>query len=181
MSEEHTPVLIVGGSLVGLSAAVFLRRQGIDVILVERHPSTSIHPRTPGYNARTMELFRAAGIEDAVRDAGPWQLNDSGLLWAETLTSANHRWLRPGNMHGPEDDFSEVSPSDFVALAQDKLELVLREAAERLGADCRYNTELVSFTPDADGVTAILTDRNTGNRRGVQSGSLPTRAAARSG
>ena len=49
-----------------------LSRHGVSVILAERARSgTSIHPRTPGYNARTMELFRAAGVEEAVRAAGP--------------------------------------------------------------------------------------------------------------
>jgi putative polyketide hydroxylase len=162
MPEQDIPVLIVGGSLVGLSTALFLRRQGIDVVLVERHPGTSIHPRTPGYNARTMELFRAAGVEQALLAAGPWQLDDSGVLWAESLTSENYRWLQPPSMHGPREDFSAVSPSKTLVLSQDKVEPALREHAGQLGADLRFNTELASFTADADGVTAVLANRSTG-------------------
>ncbi|WP_188196957.1 FAD-dependent oxidoreductase [Nonomuraea sp. SYSU D8015] len=164
MSDERTQVLIVGGSLVGLSAALFLRRHGVDVVLAERHPGTSIHPRTPGYNARTMELFRAAGVEEAVRAAGPWQLTDSGLLWAESLTSPNHHWLAPPNARGAQEGFSDVSPCDDAVLSQDVLEPVLREHAEALGADLRFGTELQSFENGPDGVTAVLTDRASGAR-----------------
>jgi 2-polyprenyl-6-methoxyphenol hydroxylase-like FAD-dependent oxidoreductase len=38
-------VLIVGGSLVGLSTALFLRLHGVDCLSVERHSGTAIHPR----------------------------------------------------------------------------------------------------------------------------------------
>jgi putative polyketide hydroxylase len=38
-------VLIVGGSLVGLSAAAFLGHHGISAYVVEKHAGTSIHPR----------------------------------------------------------------------------------------------------------------------------------------
>jgi len=37
-------VLIVGGSLVGLSTALFLRLHGVSCLAVERHASTAIHP-----------------------------------------------------------------------------------------------------------------------------------------
>ncbi|ASU84038.1 hypothetical protein CDO52_15685 [Nocardiopsis gilva YIM 90087] len=167
MSHERTQVVIVGGSLVGLCIALFLRRYGVEVVLAERHPGTSIHPRTPGYNARTMELFRAAGVEHAVRAADPWQLTDSGLLWAESLTSPEYHWLHPPNARRAEEGFSDVGPCDDMVLSQDRLEPVLRENAERLGADLRFGTELTSFTRQADGVTAILTDRATGTRSTV--------------
>ncbi|MFI7454192.1 FAD-dependent monooxygenase [Nonomuraea sp. NPDC049714] len=161
MSHQYTEVLIVGGSLVGLSAALFLRRHGVGVILAERHSGTSIHPRTPGYNARTMELFRAAGVEEAVRAAGPWRLNGSGLLWAESLTSPHHYWIeRPS----ARQDLSDVSPCEDVMLSQDVLEPVLREHAEALGADLRFGTELRAYDDGPDGVTAVLQERATGAR-----------------
>ena len=63
------PVLIVGGGPVGLSASLLLARHGARSLLVERHPGTSIHPKARGINVRTMEVFRQAGAEDAVRAA----------------------------------------------------------------------------------------------------------------
>lgn len=62
MQTDKTSVLITGGSLVGLSAAMFLGLKGVNTILVERHAGSSAHPRALGYTQRTMELFDAAGI-----------------------------------------------------------------------------------------------------------------------
>lgn len=65
--DLHVPVLVVGGSLVGLSASVFLGRLGVEHLLVEKHADTSVHPRGRGNNVRTMELFRTAGIDSQIR------------------------------------------------------------------------------------------------------------------
>jgi len=58
MKQDEALVLVVGGSLVGLSAALFLAARGVATILVERYPGSSPHPRAIGYTARTMELLR---------------------------------------------------------------------------------------------------------------------------
>src|SRR5262245_34375134 len=61
-NSEETAVLIAGGSLVGLSAAMFLSARGVRPILVERHPGSSPHPRAIGYTPRTLELYRSVGL-----------------------------------------------------------------------------------------------------------------------
>jgi len=38
---QHTQVIILGGSLVGLSASLFLAYHGVPHVLVEKHPSSS--------------------------------------------------------------------------------------------------------------------------------------------
>ena len=68
-ADGRLPVLIVGGSLVGLSTSLFLGRLGVPHVLVEKHSGTSHHPRGRGNNVRTMELYRVAGVESAIRDA----------------------------------------------------------------------------------------------------------------
>ena len=40
--ETSTSVLIVGGSLNGLTTALLLARRGVPCLVVERHPRTSI-------------------------------------------------------------------------------------------------------------------------------------------
>ena len=62
-------MLIIGGSLVGLSAALFLGQQGVPTVVVERHLGSSLHPRAIGYTARTLELFRAVGLGKAIPQA----------------------------------------------------------------------------------------------------------------
>ncbi|KKD01936.1 FAD-dependent monooxygenase, partial [Streptomyces sp. WM6386] len=79
-TTHKVPVLIVGGSLVGLSTSLFLGRLGVRHTLVERHAGTSIHPRGRGNNVRTMELFRTAGVEPGIREAAATLDDNHGIL-----------------------------------------------------------------------------------------------------
>lgn len=168
MYDEKTPVLIAGGGLVGLSMAVFLGQHGVPPLLVERHSGTANHARTPAYNPRTMELFRSCGVEDAIRAADHWPIERSGILWVETLAGKEIGWLEPPEFKVDMDAFTEVSPTTWAVCRQNRLEPVLRAHAERLGGDLRFGTKLVSFEPDDDGVTALVEDREGGNRRTVR-------------
>src|SRR5580700_11709115 len=67
----QVPVLVVGGGLVGLSAAMFLAWRGVPTVLVERHAGSSPHPRAIGYTPRTMELYRAVGLGSRIPEAPP--------------------------------------------------------------------------------------------------------------
>ncbi|MFF7678169.1 FAD-dependent oxidoreductase [Actinacidiphila glaucinigra] len=161
-AEDRVPVLIVGGSLVGLSSSVFLGRLGVRHVLVEKHPGTSIHPRGRGNNLRTMELFRTAGAEPLIRRAASVLADNHGILQAESLTSDNAEWLF--REIDPGGRLSGISPSGWCLCSQNDLEPVLLDYARTLGGDLRFSTELVSFTQDDDGVTCELMDRETGER-----------------
>src|SRR4051794_7697860 len=80
MPSSEARVLIVGGGTVGLSAAVFLARRGVPALVVERHPSLSIHPRAIGAGVRSMELFRGIGLETALREAAAPLANKGGWV-----------------------------------------------------------------------------------------------------
>ena len=69
MEPREVPVLISGGGLVGLSAAMFLAQHGIPSLVVERLTAPSPLPRAAFFHMRTLELFRECGIEDEVREA----------------------------------------------------------------------------------------------------------------
>src|SRR5262249_21304417 len=69
MSErDEVPVLIVGGGMVGLSAATFLAQQGIRSVALERLKASSPLPRAAFFHMRTLEMFRSVGIESRVRE-----------------------------------------------------------------------------------------------------------------
>ena len=59
---QKTPVLIVGGSLVGLTTALLLARHGVQALAVERHSGTAIHPRAGHFQIRTIEILREMGL-----------------------------------------------------------------------------------------------------------------------
>jgi putative polyketide hydroxylase len=83
-------VLVVGDGLVGLAASMVLAQQGLRVWVVERHDSTSSHSKLRGVSARTMELYRSAGIEEAVRAAGE---NHFGVAIGESLSGEYERYI----------------------------------------------------------------------------------------
>ncbi|MEV6883993.1 FAD-dependent monooxygenase [Streptomyces sp. NPDC051135] len=163
---HRVPVLVVGGSLVGLSTSLFLGRLGVRHTLVERHAGTSIHPRGRGNNVRTMELFRVAGAEPDIRRAAATLADNHGILQAPTLAGDAGEWLfkqiDPGN------GLARFSPSSWCLCSQNDLEPELLTHAAGLGGDLRFGTEMLSFEADNDGVTAIVKSRETGEHTTIR-------------
>jgi 2-polyprenyl-6-methoxyphenol hydroxylase-like FAD-dependent oxidoreductase len=165
MQEEDIPVLIVGGSLVGLSTAMFLGWHGIRALVVERHPGTAIHPRAAMFNQRTLETFRSVGIEAEIMDlANAEFLQDGAIVAVETLAGRELASFLPTLNHGVLD----VSPCRRVYCTQNVLEPILRRRAEALGARTCFNSEVADFCEADDGVRAIVRDRTSGAERAVQ-------------
>ena len=72
MSPSNATVAIIGGGPVGLVCSALLSLHGIEHVVFERQPDTSIHPKAVGLNQRTLEIFRKIGVEDEVkRQAAP--------------------------------------------------------------------------------------------------------------
>lgn len=163
---HHTPVLIVGGSLVGLSTSLFLGRLGVEHTLVERHSGTSIHPRGRGNNVRTMELFRVAGIERRIEEAASVLADNHGILQTPTLVGDAGEWLF--KEIDPGGGLARFSPSGWCLCSQNDLEPVLLESARALGGDLRFSTELMSFEQGPEGVTAQVKSRETGEHTTVR-------------
>ncbi|MDH6113756.1 putative polyketide hydroxylase [Kitasatospora sp. MAP12-15] len=153
MSSDEAPVLIVGGSLVGLSTALFLAYHEVPCTLVERHPGTSVHPRAVGYYPRTVELLRQAGVEPAALRAAAGFESHRTRAGVESL--AGEVLFSREELDGA-DSLTDLTPSRLLLLPQDRLEPLLRARAEALGADLRFGTELLSFDEQPGKVTAQL-------------------------
>lgn len=162
----RVPALIVGGSLVGLSASVFLGRLGIDHLVVERRAATSEHPRGRGNNMRTMEVFRTAGLEPDIRKAAATLAGNHGIMQTDRLRGGQSRWLSARLTGRPPE--AEVCSALRCACSQNDLEPVLLAHARALGGDVRFGTELVSFTQDQEGVSGTLRDRESGETYSVR-------------
>src|SRR5919106_436070 len=165
------PVLIVGGSLVGLSTALFLSSHGIPSILIERHQSTSNHPRAAGYNLRTMELFRSVGLEQIIHDAGLNLTGSGGILVVESLTGKEIGWFEPPYHKYSNKDILQISPvKRWGVCAQDVLEPILRKRIEEIGiADLRFNNELLSFEEHKEEcVNTLVKERSSDHKYRVR-------------
>nr|WP_219726839.1 FAD-dependent monooxygenase [Janthinobacterium sp. AD80] len=155
----HTPVLIIGGSLVGLSASLFLAWRGVPHILVEKHHGSAAHPRATGFTEHTLEFFRAAGIAERIPQVPP----GASVRRARVASLAGQHYEElPWTPGQPEERDGKASPTTGAAIAQDLLEPILREAARARGADLRTGVELLSVQQDAQRVTAQLRQRDTG-------------------
>ena len=151
------PVLIVGGSLNGLSAALLLARRSVPCLLVERHPDTSIQYKFRGISPRTMEIYRAAGIEDEIRARDLIDDRAASIARVKNLSAPDISWQGV-----PWSDTSDLGSTPAATCDQDQLEPILRAHAERLGASTRFNAELVSIEQDDERVIARIRCRATG-------------------
>lgn len=158
MEKETTDVLVVGGSLVGLSSAVFLAAKGVKVVLVEPHLGSHPHPRAVGYTQRTMELFRAAGLGSVIPEVPKgFRLKRAVVECLAGEWRQDTEWTpQQAGALAPE---LEYSPHTGAAIAQDLLEPKLRARARELGAELRLGSSMTRFVQDAEGVTAVITEK----------------------
>ncbi|WP_189302119.1 FAD-dependent monooxygenase [Streptomyces albospinus] len=181
MSGQRTQtseVLVVGGGLVGLTAALVLRHHGVAVTVVEKRSTTSPQPKARRFHMRSMEIFRELGLAGLVHHAARDLAGHDRMAAGRTLAEAEQLplWQPPG----PNGGVVDVSPEAPCLIAQDVLEPVLREAAVDAGATVHFDTELVAFEQHDDEVVADLLDRVNGDRSRLRARYMVAADGARS-
>jgi 2-polyprenyl-6-methoxyphenol hydroxylase-like FAD-dependent oxidoreductase len=180
MNKEmiQVPVLIAGGGPVGLALAADLGWRNTGCLLVEKHDGVNDHPRATLLGARSMEYYRRWGIAEKVIAAGLPLDYPIHIIFATTLCGHElHRAkftsmgefmsYRPGLEEIVPD--AKYSPYFKTQIGQQALEPVVREfAASQPGVDLRYGWQLTGFEQDADGVTATITERKSGETQQVR-------------
>ena len=160
-AESGVPVLIAGGGLIGLSAAMFLAQHGIPSLVAERLRGGSQLPRAAFFHMRTLEMFRAAGIEDEVREQSSKEFEPEGaLIIMDTLAGKKLADIIPSLNEGVD----ALSPCRRLFVTQPGLEPILRRRAEAAGAKVLAGQEAVGVEQDADGVTLTVQDIDTGKQ-----------------
>lgn len=140
-APDRAPVLIVGGSIVGVSAALFLAARGVAPILVERHTGISRRLRAKLFYPRTMEAYRAVGAADDIYAIERGRPRSEFAAVVESLSGAEiRRWHLPA-----ADDYSAVSPCQGAMVKQGDAERVLRMRAATDGADLRFGHHFVEW------------------------------------
>jgi len=177
MRETEVPVLVAGGSLVGMATTMLLAHYGIRTMSVEHHCGTAIHPRAALITQRTMEILRVVGLESVVREASQTQFSQDGAIMAvDTLAGRELAWFIPNINEGVRD----LSPTVRLFITQKLIEPLMQRKTAELGAELRFSTDMISFDQDAGGVTALLRHRDTGETERVHSQYLVACDGARS-
>ena len=159
-------MIVVGAGPVGLGAALELARLGVRSVLIEKHDTTSWHPKTRNLNTRTMEIARGWGAAVYKRlrsiDGPPgWK---SPIRFLRSAIGEEYGRIESKGFEGPGPELSPASP---VMSSQELIEAILLDAVRASGrVELRFATEatklLCGGSPGDEGVALELRSRGTG-------------------
>ncbi|WP_447594514.1 NAD(P)/FAD-dependent oxidoreductase [Aquipseudomonas campi] len=131
LEVEQRQVVVIGAGPSGAIAAALLKRNGHDVLVLERQrfPRFSIGESLLSH---CLDFVEEAGMLDAVKAAGFQTKHGAAFAWNERYTEFDFREkFTPG-----KDSTYQVQRADF-----DK---VLADEAERQGVEIRYEEEIIA-------------------------------------
>jgi 2,4-dichlorophenol 6-monooxygenase len=166
--EVEVPFLIVGAGPVGLAAAMLLADQGHRCVIVERRDGPQRHPAAHVINARTLEIFRQAGLDMETIGAVAQDPADAGHVNFVTRLNGQLIGRLPFERQGEE--CLAHTPTPLRNISQHHLEPILASTvADSATADLRYSVAWESSVQDADGVTSVVQALTTGERTTIRS------------
>lgn len=145
-------VLIVGGGIGGMCAAIQLRKQGIDVDLVELSPAWAVYGAGITLSGATLRALRTVGVaEEVINRGGNWSAID---IYAADGTHVNTVPLaRPH-------DGDDLPPSG--GIMRPVLAEILSGATRAAGVRVRLGLTFRTITQDAEGVDVAFEDDTHG-------------------
>ena len=128
---QQRQVLVIGAGPSGAIAAALLKRQGHDVLVIERQrfPRFSIGESLLSH---CLDFVEEAGMLDALQAAGFQYKNGAAFAWGEEYTAFDFGQT-----------FSQGKPSTF-QVQRARFDQLLADQAEAQGVEIRYEHEIVS-------------------------------------
>jgi 2-polyprenyl-6-methoxyphenol hydroxylase-like FAD-dependent oxidoreductase len=170
----EVPVLVAGGGPVGLVTALELQARGVRVLLVERHASTTHHPKMDITNGRSMELFRRLGLAERIRDVAVPRENCMDVSWVTRLNEWELARFRYPNVHEARDRIRSRNDGSQPLEPPMRLSQVVLEPelVRQLGAsprvDLRFGWVLVACTEEEGSVRATIREESSGREEQVR-------------
>lgn len=170
---EKYDVLVVGAGPVGLTAGLLFQRLGVNALVVDRRSTMNRHPKARNLNVRSAEIFRALGIEAALRK---WDFPKEArrIMWLESFCGEELAEISLDNVLA-----TRYSPCEPVALSQARLEELLRNSIEKELVHIHYGTEFIDYVEEKDSIVATL-QKETGETFQVHAQYLLAADGARS-
>ena len=169
---KHIPVLIAGGGPVGMTLTRTLALHGVRCLLVERHGTTTRHPKMDITNGRSKELSRRLGVADKLRSVAVPEANSLEISWITSLAREAgglelHRFRYPSVtgkravVLARNDGTQPREPA--MRVSQVMIEPVLRGAIlDHPLVDARCGVAFGDLEQDEAGVTVTLRTVETG-------------------
>ncbi len=143
---QNLDVLVIGGGIGGLTAAIALRRKGLQVTLIEKDPDWSVYGVGIIQQANVVRAMDQLGVLDAFVDAA------SGFDAVEIFIPDGTRIARV-----PVPRLVEGRPAN-VGISRPALQAVLAEEVARLGVEVRLGVTVERFEDDGRGVDVRFSD-----------------------
>ncbi|WP_043301677.1 FAD-dependent oxidoreductase [Burkholderia paludis] len=145
--EDVKKVLIVGGGIAGLTAAVALKRRNIEALVVEKNPDWSVYGVGIIQPSNMLRALRSIGLGDKCLAAGRgfngWRFCDpDGCVLAEAA------------------EFNIAGPGYPAAngITRPALHKILTEAVLEQGTEVRLGVTVQTLRDDGEGVEVLFTD-----------------------
>lgn len=152
MSAAVNNVLVVGGGIAGMSAALALRARGVKVTLVDADPNWRVYGAGISITGMSLRAFDDLGVLPAIRERG---YVHGGM---------RPRQLDGSNLGPPRPPLPLDSPPVLLGggILRPVLHDILSARVREADVTVRLGQSLATFTQDDDGVSVTMTDGSTG-------------------